>query len=125
MKVERKNYAALGNPVGPYVHATKCNGMLYVSGLTAFGSAAQGRGMAEQATEIFRQIETVATEEGCTLDALAKVTLFVTNLDELGALREVLFKAYGKNLPASSLVQVAGLFSPEINVEIEAVLCVG
>ena len=125
MKVERKNYAVLGNPVGPYVHATKCNGMLHVSGLTAFGSAAHGRGMAEEATEIFRQIKTIAAQEGFGLEALAKVTIFVTKLDELDSLRDVLFKAYGTNLPASSLVQVAGLFSPEINIEIEAVLCVG
>jgi 2-iminobutanoate/2-iminopropanoate deaminase len=124
MKVERKIYPALGEPVGPYVHATKCNGMLFLSGLTAFGSRAQGRGVAEQAEVIFEQIKNVAAEEGSSLADLAKVTIFVTSFDEVGSLRDALFKIYGEFLPASSLVQVAGLFSSQVNIEVEAVLCV-
>jgi 2-iminobutanoate/2-iminopropanoate deaminase len=48
----------------------------------------------------------------------------VTTFEGVAQLREVLFREYGESLPASSLVQVAGLFSSEINVEIEAVLAV-
>lgn len=124
MTIERKNYAALGNPVGPYVHATKCNGMLFLSGLTAFGTEAQGRGIAEQAATIFQQVQHIAAQEGTSLAALVKVTIFVTKPDQLDSLRAVLFKTYGEHLPASSLVHVAGLFSPEINIEIEVILSV-
>jgi 2-iminobutanoate/2-iminopropanoate deaminase len=122
MTVERKNYAALGEPVGPYVHATKCNGLLFVSGLTAFGSAAQGKGIAEQAEFIFRQIHHIAEQEGTSLAALAKVTIFVSSTKDIGSLRSMLFRVYGKHLPASSLVQVSRLFSSEIDIEVEAIL---
>lgn len=122
MTVERKNYPALGDPVGPYVHATKCNGLLFLSGLTAFGSPAQGKSMAEQAAAIFAQIRHVAEQEGVNLAALAKVTLFVTSVTEISSLRATLIRIYGEHRPASSLVQVARLFSTEINIEIEAVL---
>ena len=123
--IKRKNYAALGVPVGPYVHALEHDGVLHVSGLTAFGSAAQGRNMSEQADAILSNLEQIASAESVSLAALLKVTIFVTHLAELPELRAVLTRHYGDNPPASALVQVAGLFSPEVNIEIEAQLAVG
>lgn len=122
MSIERKNYVHLDQPVGPYVHTVKHNGLLYLSGLTAFGSTAQGGDIAAQAETIFVQIKSIAEAEGVGLASLLKVTIFITNFDDVSRLREVLFRNYGKNLPASSLVQVARLFSPEINIEVEATL---
>lgn len=122
MSVERKNYPQLAKPVGPYVHAVKHAGLVFLSGLTAFGTPAQGHSLAKQAEVIFSQIKSVASAEGTSLKALLKVTIFITSFEGLAQLREVLFKEYGENLPASSLVQVVSLFSPEINIEIEAVL---
>ncbi|HVK99248.1 MAG TPA: RidA family protein [Dongiaceae bacterium] len=122
MSLERKNYTQLDKPVGPYVHAVKHGGLVFVSGLTAFGSASQGASIGKQAKEIFRQLNIIAAEENTSLKSLVKVTLFVTSLEGIAELREALFQEYGEDLPASSLVQVAALFSPEINIEIEAVL---
>lgn len=123
--LERKNYAHLPTPVGPYVHAVKCNGLLFVSGLSAFGSPAQRRGIAEQAEAIFEQLASIAAAEQSSLRSLVKVTLFVTRLDDLDALRGALFRRYGSDLPASSLVQVKGLFAPELQIEVEAILATG
>lgn len=120
--VERKNYAALPPPAGPYVHAARAGGLLFVSGLSAFGTAAQARGIGEQLDAIFDQLAAIAAAEGGGLDALLKVTLYVTALDDLGTLRETLAQRYGAHRPASSLVRVAGLFSEQIGVELEAVL---
>ena len=125
MPVERKNYPHLEQPVGTYVHAVKHAGVLYVSGLTAFGSRAEGRSMAEQAEVVMEGLAGIAAAEGTDLGALLKVTVFVTTLEELSGLRAVLARHYGSHFPASSLVQVAGLFSPKISLEIEAVLAVG
>lgn len=123
-KLERKNYAALGAPVGPYVHAVKHGGLLFLSGLTAYGTAAQSRGLSEQADATFEQIAIVAAEEGTTLASLVKVTMFVTGFYGVDELRKVLFRRYGAELPASSLVQVSALFSPDLHVEIEAILAI-
>lgn len=121
-KLTRVNYPQLGEVKAPYVHAVKHNNTLYVSGLTAFGSPAQKQGIAEQAEEIFAQFKLIATAEKTSLASLIKVTIFVTALDELSALRTVLFRHFGSHLPASSLVQVSQLFSPDLNIEIEAIL---
>lgn len=121
ISLERKNYPQLGEVKAPYVHAVKHGTTLYVSGLTAFGTAAQQGNLAEQADAIFEQLSLVAAAEQTTLAALLKVTLFVTSLTEISALREVLYRRYGQHLPASSLVQVSGLFSPDLCIEIEAI----
>ncbi len=64
----------------------------------------------------------IATAEGVTLDNLIKVTIFVTSIGSLKALRQVLYANYGESLPASSLVEVSALFSLDLHIEIEAVL---
>lgn len=124
-KVERKNYRSLGAPVGPCVHGVRHGGLLFLSGLTAYGTPAQSRGLSEQADAVFEQIARVAAEEGTTLAALVKVTIFVTGFYGVDELRKVLSRRYGEHLPASSLVQVSALFSPDLHVEIEAILAVG
>lgn len=118
---ERKNYPQLGEVIAPYVHAVKHGDTLYVSGLTAFGTPAQQGGIADQAEAIFSQLKLIAAAEQTSLAALLKVTIFITAFTEIAALREVLFRHYGSHLPASSLVQVSALFSPDLHIEIEAI----
>ncbi|HAK33899.1 MAG TPA: RidA family protein [Pantoea sp.] len=120
--IERINYPALGDVKAPYVHAVKQGKTLYISGLTAFGSAAQAGSIAEQAEAIFKQFQLIAQAENKTLSALLKVTIFITSFKDIDALRKVLFHYYGDHLPASSLVQVSALFSPDLKIEIEGIM---
>ena len=117
----RKNYPELGEVKAPYVHSVKHGNTLYISGLTAFGTAAQQKGMAEQAEEIFSQMRKIITLEGADFSALIKVTIFITSFTEIDELRKVLYRHYGDHLPASSLVEVSRLFSPDLSIEIEAI----
>jgi len=103
------------------VHAVKHGDTLYVSGLTAFGTPAQQGDIAEQAEAIFSQLKLIADAEQTSLAALLKVTIFITAFTDIAALRAVLFRHYGSHLPASSLVQVSGLFSADLRIEIEAI----
>lgn len=120
--IQRINYPALGNVTAPYVHAVRQGKILYISGLTAFGSHAQKGTLAEQAEVIFRQFQHIAEAEKITLGALIKVTIFITSFEDIDALRSVLFRYYGDHLPASSLVAVSRLFSPDLKIEIEAIM---
>ncbi|MEY4549985.1 MAG: hypothetical protein RL685_6180 [Pseudomonadota bacterium] len=120
--LQRKNYTELGEPVGPYVHAVHCNGLLFLSGVTAFGTPAAQGDIGQQARACFAQIARIAAAEGTTLSSLVKVTLFVTSFQDIRALRAALFETYGAELPASSLVRVAGLFAPELSIEVEGIL---
>lgn len=117
----RKNYSELGEVKAPYVHSVKHSNTLYISGMTVFGTVAQHQGIAEQAEEIFSQIRKIASVEGTDFSALIKVTIFITSFEEINELRKVLYRNYGDHLPASSLVEVNRLFSPDLSIEIEAI----
>lgn len=122
MQVAHKNYPHLNAPVGPYVHAVSYNGLLFLSGLTAFNTPAQNGALATQAKTVFAQIKSILEAENANFNNLLKVTIFVTELGEVEELRNVLFSYYENNLPASSLVQVKSLFAPELKIEVEAIV---
>jgi 2-iminobutanoate/2-iminopropanoate deaminase len=119
---KRKNYQHLAQPIGPYVQAVKHNGMLFLSGLTALGSSAERRGIAEQADAIFKAIASIARAERSDMSSLVKVTMFVTSLQFVRELRAALSRHFGESSPMSSLVQIGKLLSPDVLVEVEAVL---
>ncbi|MCS3467521.1 2-iminobutanoate/2-iminopropanoate deaminase [Pseudomonas sp. JUb42] len=118
--IQRKTYATLPAAVGPYSHAVKNGNTLYLSGFTAFGTKAQGQSLEKQANAILAQIKTVAVDEGTDMSSLLKVTIFITDFSQAGELRKVLAQHYEGHFPASSLVEVSRLFSPDLNIEIEA-----
>ncbi|CAI0861567.1 RidA family protein [Serratia proteamaculans] len=120
--LKRINYPQLPTPGGPYVHAVRHGDTLYISGLTAFATEAQGQSTAQQAQAILEQLATIAADEGTNLKALIKITVFLTDIGDLQAVRPVLFDYFDGALPASSLVAVSALFSPQVSVEIEAVV---
>ena len=124
MNPTRINYEALGLPVGPYTHAVLYNNTLHTSGVTAFGTPAESLSIQEQLREIFRQIEFMAKQQGSSLEKLIKVTIYITDIQEIAKARDTLFHIYGNHIPASSLIQVQSLFSSNLKVEVEAVLAV-
>ncbi|HAT3729343.1 TPA: RidA family protein [Serratia marcescens] len=120
--LKRMNYPQLPTPGGPYVHAVRHGDRLYVSGLTAFATDAQGLSAPEQTQEILEQLATIAASEGVNLKALIKISVFLTDIADLAGVRPVLFDYFDGALPACSLVAVSALFSPQVCVEIEAVM---
>lgn len=121
MPPERQNFAELGLPAGPYTHAVSHAGTLYTSGFTAFGTEARHGDARRQTRAVLDQLGFIAGRYGLTFDDLIKVTVFITDRADLPQVRQALGDRYGGSLPASSLVLVAGLFAPELRVEIEAV----
>ncbi|WP_346828128.1 RidA family protein [Serratia inhibens] len=120
--LKRINYPQLPVPGGPYVHAVRHCDTLYVSGLTAFATEAQGQTAQQQTQAILEQLATITAAEGTNLKALIKITVFLTDIDDLQAIRPVLFDYFDGALPACSLVAVNALFSPQVSVEIDAVV---
>lgn len=120
--LKRINYPQLPAPGGPYVHAVRHGDTLYVSGLTAFATEAQGQTAQQQTQAILEQLATITAAEGTNLKALIKITVFLTDIGDLQAIRPVLFDYFDGALPACSLVAVNALFSPQVSVEIDAVV---
>ena len=120
--VERVTYESLPQITGPYVHATKHNKTLYISGLTAYGTDAQLLNLTEQTKEVLYQITEVLRLENRLKSDLVRLTIFVRDISMLASIRELLFNFYEGHLPACSLVEVSKLIHPDLQVEIEAVV---
>jgi reactive intermediate/imine deaminase len=112
-------------PANGYSHAVAFTGRLVViSGQVPAGPDGQVVGAgdpAAQVRQVFSNLATALAAAGATLAQVVKITVFLTDLADLGVFRQVRdgFLAGGPP-PASTLVQVAGLVHPDFRVEIEA-----
>ncbi|MCW2984548.1 MAG: putative endoribonuclease [Conexibacter sp.] len=92
-------------------------------GLTADGIAP--RDVGAQARLAFEHVGEALAAGGATWADVVKLTLYVTDLDDLPAIRAARDELVDVAAPpTSSLVQVAGLFRPDLFVEVEAVAAV-
>ncbi|MFC9326078.1 RidA family protein [Kitasatospora sp. NPDC057015] len=112
-----------------YTHVVTGTGRLVaVSGQVATDERGEVVGPgdpAAQARQVFENLRRCLAAAGATFEDVAKLTYFVTDIDHLPAIRPVRdeFFAAGR-LPASSAVQVAALFRPDLLMEVEALAIV-
>lgn len=126
--VQYLNPPALSAPTG-YTHVVQVHGgrTIYIAGQVALDKSGNvvGKGdFAAQATQVFENLKSALAAGGATFDNLVKVTTFVTDLSQMQALRSIRAKYYGKNPPASTLVQITKLASEDLMIEIEAIAVV-
>jgi reactive intermediate/imine deaminase len=114
-------------PSGPFSAGIRSGRMVFVAGQVAIDEAGQTVGvgdMGAQTRQVLTNVGKVLKAGGATFDDVVKVTIFVTDLDNLAALQAVRPEFFKVPFPASTLVKVAGLIRPELLVEIEAIAVV-
>jgi reactive intermediate/imine deaminase len=112
-------------PVNGYSHAVAFTGrMIAVSGQVPLDAAGRLVGPGDplaQARQVFENLAAVLTAAGAALTDIVKLTVFLTDLADLDAFRQVRDEYFpAGSPPASSLVQVSGLVHPGFRIEIEA-----
>jgi enamine deaminase RidA (YjgF/YER057c/UK114 family) len=117
-------------PAHGYTHVVETSGgrTVYLSGQVGFSPEGEvvGSDTRSQAEQAFANLAAGLTSVGGTFDDVVKLTIFMADMSDFGAVREVrdTFVNVGRP-PASSAVEVSGFVFDWIRVEIDAIAVVG
>ena len=111
-------------PISHYTDAVRVGDLLFVSGCVPVDSEGRlvgGDDVVAQARQTFENVGAVLAAGGSSFADVAKVTVFLTDVDDRAKINPVRQEFFGDTRPASTLVEVSALAIPGAKIEVEAV----
>jgi 2-iminobutanoate/2-iminopropanoate deaminase len=122
-RLERINPPGLSTPQ-TYSHVVKAGTLVFIAGQVGSGADGKiaGAGMKEQTEQALKNLQAALASQRLDFSHVAKITIYTTSISEFRApeVAQIRAKFFGENRPASTLVQISQLASPEYKIEIEA-----
>jgi 2-iminobutanoate/2-iminopropanoate deaminase len=97
--------------------------IVFVSGqapISADGQLVGADDFGAQVRQVFENLRTVLDAAGAGLDAVVKLTVYLTDMTRLREYTRIKGEFFADEQPASTAVGVTGLARPEMLVEVEA-----
>jgi 2-iminobutanoate/2-iminopropanoate deaminase len=114
-------------PISHYTDAVRVGDLVFVSGCVPVDSRGHLVGeddVVAQARQTLENVGAVLAAAGSSFADVAKVTIFLTDIDDRPLINPVRQEFFGNARPASTLVEVSGLAIPGAKIEVEAVAVV-
>jgi enamine deaminase RidA (YjgF/YER057c/UK114 family) len=130
--IVRINPPELGTPPGySQIVEVSAGRIIFIAGQTALdrdGNVVGKGDFAKQAAQVFDNLTIALRAAGCTAANLVKLTVFLTDMDNLTAYREARNRFFASvtppAAPAVTLVEVSRLYGPDFLIEIEAIAAI-
>ncbi|KUJ94810.1 MAG: Translation initiation inhibitor [Desulfonauticus sp. 38_4375] len=109
--------------IGPYSQAVKVDNMLFVSGqipIDPISNEIVRENIKAEVELVLKNLLSIVHEAGFSLEDIAKVTIYLKNMNNFEAVNEIYEKYFHSHKPARAVVEVSKL-PKDVSVEIEAI----
>jgi enamine deaminase RidA (YjgF/YER057c/UK114 family) len=123
--IQRQNISSgsTWEPIIGYSRAVRMGNVVQVSGTTASGADGNLVGIGDpyaQTVQVLKNIQAALEQAGATAQDVVRTRIYLTNMDQWQEIAKAHGEVFGEIRPATVILEVSRLISPDMLVEIEA-----